>query len=172
MNTETQISQADNTKPEGISAHKFCQELMNKYAFRPVEIKVCFNSYRKTNYGFAIYPINIQVFNKTGFSLQVKRCDFKNPIKEIYVKIFNIPYAYLHCITFTPDGKYFNWFLENFTDEEYQKIARNMKIMWYEQTPRPMQAPSFKLEIDCFKAKEFDDIDIIEDEVEDDEKNN
>ena len=30
-----------------------------------------------------------------------------------------------------------------------------------------MQAPSFKLEIDCYKSKEFDEIDIIEDEVED-----
>ena len=166
MNTETQ---AGNTKPEGISAHKFCQELMNRYAIRPAEIKVCFNSYRKTNYGFAIYPINIQVFNKTGFFLHVKRCDLKNPIKEIYVKLWNIPSAYLHCITFTPDGKFFNWFLENFTDEEYQKIARNMKIMWYLQPLSPMQAPSFPLKIEGFKLMnaEFDEI-----EEEDEEKNN
>lgn len=164
MNTETQ---AENTKPEGISAHKFCQELMNKYAFQVVEIKVCFNSYRKTNYGFAICPINIQVFDKRGICTQLKRSDLKNPIKEIYVRVWNIPIAYLHCITFTPDGKFFNWFLENFKDEEYQKIARNMKIRWYEQSPRPMQAPSFPLKIECFKDKEFDDDDEIED---DDEK--
>ncbi len=170
MTSEVKTSEADNTKPEGISSHKFCQELMNKYAFRVVEIKVCFNSYRKTNYGFAIYPINIQVFSKTGFFQQVKRCDLKNPIKEIYVRIFNIPYAYLHCITFTPDGKFFNWFLENFTDEEYQKIARNMKIRWYEKSPKQMQAPSFPLKIDCFKLMNDEEFDEIEDEIEDDEQ--
>ena len=158
MTSETQIAK--------INAHKFCKELMNEHK-GTVEIKICFNSYRKTPYGYAIKPILVQLFDKTGTSFSLKQSDLKQPIKEIYVKIWKIPTAHLHCITYTPNGEFFNYFLENFTDEEYQKIARNMKIMWYEQTPRPMQAPSFKLEIDCFKAKEFDDIDIIEDEVED-----
>ncbi len=151
-----------------IHAHKFCKELMNEHK-GTVEIKICFNSYRKTPYGYAIKPILVQLFDKTGKSFSLKQSDLKQPIKEIYVKIWKIPTAHLHCITYTPNGEFFNYFLENFTDEEYQKIARNMKIMWYLQPLSPMQAPSFPLKIEGFKLMnaEFDDI-----EEEDEEKNN
>ncbi len=159
MTSEAQIAK--------INAHKFCKELMNEHK-GTVEIKICFNSYRKTPYGYAIKPILVQLFDKTGKSFSLKQSDLKQPIKEIYVKIWKIPTAHLHCITYTPNGEFFNYFLENFTDEEYQKIARNMKIMWYLQPLSPMQAPSFPLKIEGFKLMnaEFDDIE------EDEEKNN
>jgi len=161
MTSEAQIAK--------INAHKFCKELMNEHK-GTVEIKICFNSYRKTPYGYAIKPILVQLFDKTGTSFSLKQSDLKQPIKEIYVKIWKIPTAHLHCITYTPNGEFFNYFLENFTDEEYKKIAQNMKKRWYLQSPPPMQAPSFPLKIECFKLMndELEDID----EEEDEEKNN
>ena len=147
MNTETQ---AGNTKPEGISAHMFCQELMNDYK-DTVEIKVCFTSYRKTPYGYSIHPILIQLFDKDGTPYNLKYKDLKHPINEIYTKLWNIPIAYLHCLTFKPNGKYFNWFLEDFIDDEYKKIARNMLKTWKLTPNHPSQTPTFSLHVDIYK---------------------
>ena len=106
-----------------INKNKLVEQIMQAWP-NTKEIKVCFNSYRKTPYGYAIRPILIQLVLTSGERGNLTYQEI--PVDEIYVKLNQMDKGYLHCITFT--GKYYH--LEHYKDKQYQQVAQNMKNKW------------------------------------------